>query len=166
MGKWLGTTLLLHAFLALTACPGGMMNVAVSSVSDGATAPVLVFDSQWVRLSGPVTMPDGEVLPKVQPVPFVHVRSGLVLESGDEVIWQFTRQPRDMPCDEDNGPSRIVYGQVPDCYVDVTPAKPLEVGRAYSLGRGQKAFVWEATGARPISKGTYKKMTKPYRAKK
>ncbi len=158
--------LLLPAFLALTACPGGAMNVAVSSVSDAAAAPVLVFDSQWVRLFGPVTLPNGEVRPEVAPVPFVHIYRGLKLESGDEVIWEFTRQPGDMPCDEDNGPSRVIYGQVPDCYVEVTPAKPLEVGRAYSLGRGQKAFVWEATGARPISKGTYKKMTKPYRAKK
>ena len=165
MGKWSKTVLFLPAFLALTACPGGVMNMAVSSVSDAAATPVLVFDSQWVSQFGPYTLPNGEVRPKVRPVPFVHIYSGLSLESGDEVIWEFTRQPRDMPCDEDNGPSRIIYGQVPDCYVEVTPAKPLEVGRAYSLGRGQEAFVWEATGARPISKGTYKKMTKPYRAK-
>ena len=141
------------------------MNVAVSSVSDGAAAPVLVFDGQWVRLGGPATLPDGEELPKVRPVPFVYARSSLTLVSGDEVIWEFTRQPSDIPCDRDAVPSRVIYGQVPDCYNEVTPAKPLEVGRAYSLGRGVEGFVWEATGARPISKGTYKKMTKPYRAK-
>ena len=142
------------------------MNVAVSSVSDGAAAPVLAFDSQWVRFGGPVTMPDGEVLPKVRPVPYAHARSGLTLLSGDEVIWAINQMPPTIPCDRDAVPSRVIYGQLPDCFVEVTPAKPLEVGRAYSMDGGNEAFVWETTGARPISKGTYKKMTKPYRAKK